>query len=461
VTADDARGLDAALAAALPDGALYAVGGRVRDEVRAALGQVPAPLKDLDYVAVGVTLDDLIARLARIGRTDVVGAQFAVVKCTIGGVTVDVALPRREQSTGEGHRAFAVQSGPDIPLEDDLARRDFRINMLARAVPAGALVDPYGGSRDIAERRIDLLREEAFAEDPLRMLRAAQFAARFDYAVTPRTMDAMRAAAPLAATVSAERVRDELIKLLGAPRASLGFEVLRAGGVLAVILPELMAGFGVDQNEWHAYDVYHHTLATVDAASPDDLTLRLAALFHDIAKPQTKDGPHFYRHEIVGEDVARAALTRLRFSNEQTATVARLVRAHMFSADPEQTDKALRRFIRRVGPDALERLFALRAADVAGSGLPKRDDRNERFAERVAATLAERPPLSVRDLAVDGTDVIRALRARGQLSPGAHGGPAVGRILQALLERVTDEPALNERAALLAEIDRLADAPDA
>jgi tRNA nucleotidyltransferase (CCA-adding enzyme) len=230
---------------------------------------------------------------------------------------------------------------------------------------------------------------------------------------------------------------------------------LRAGGVLAVILPELTAGFGVDQNEWHAYDVYHHTLATVDAASADDLTLRLAALFHDIAKPQTKDGPHFYRHEIVGEDVARAALSRLRFSNEQTDMVARLVRGHMFSSDPEQTDKALRRFIRRVGPDALERLFALRAADVAGSGLPKRDDRNERFAERVAATLAGRPALSVRDLAVDGTDVIRALQARGHLPPGARGGPDVGRILHALLERVTDEPALNERDALLAEIERL------
>jgi tRNA nucleotidyltransferase/poly(A) polymerase len=324
----DVARLDATLARVLPAGALYAVGGRVRDELRTSLDGIPRPVKDLDYVAVGLSLEDLIERLRTIGRADVVGASFSVVKCTIDGTTVDVALPRREHSTGAGHREFVVDaSGPSVSLEEDLGRRDFRMNMLARALPSGDVVDPFGGADDVRERRVDLLRTEAFDEDPLRMLRAAQFAARFDFLITPRTLAAMRQAAPLVATVSAERIRDEFLKLLDAPRPSTGLEWMRAGGLLEHVFPEVAAGFGVEQNEWHAHDVYYHSLATLDAAPPGDQTLRLAALFHDVAKPQTKDGPHFYRHEIVGEDVTRQILTRLRFPADQTATVAALVRA--------------------------------------------------------------------------------------------------------------------------------------
>jgi tRNA nucleotidyltransferase (CCA-adding enzyme) len=194
--------IDATLAAALPPGALYAVGGRVRDELRAEIDGVERVAKDLDYVVVGFTFDDVVSRLERVARTDVVGASFAVVKVSLEGTTVDVALARRERSTGAGHRDFTVESGPEVTLDEDLARRDFRMNMMARRLSDGALVDPYGGAADVRARRIDLLRPEAFVEDPLRMLRACQFAARFAYTVTPETMDAMRAAAPLVATVS-------------------------------------------------------------------------------------------------------------------------------------------------------------------------------------------------------------------------------------------------------------------
>src|ERR1700688_1683754 len=224
----DVAAVDRSVAGVLPPGALYAVGGRVRDEVRTSLDGISRPAKDLDYVATGLELDELVERLGRLGRADVVGASFAVVKCTFDGTTVDVALPRRERSTGVGHRDFLVEASPAISIEDDLARRDFRMNMLARALPDGDLVDPYGGEADIRARRIDLLRAEAFEEDPLRMVRAAQFAARFEYAVTPETMAAMRRAAPLIETVSAERLHDELVKLLGeARRPSIGLEVMR------------------------------------------------------------------------------------------------------------------------------------------------------------------------------------------------------------------------------------------
>jgi len=225
--------VDEALAAALPPGSLYAVGGRVRDELRSQHERVPVPAKDLDYVVLGVERDDLLERLRRVGPADVVGASFAVVKVLVAGTSVDVALPRRERSTGAGHRDFAVDSGPGIPLEDDLARRDFRMNMMARRLPDGDVVDPYDGAADIRAKRIDVLRIEAFEEDPLRMLRACQFGARFEFSISERTLKAMRAAAPLVQTVSAERVRDEIAKfLVAAPRPSRGIELMREAGLL-------------------------------------------------------------------------------------------------------------------------------------------------------------------------------------------------------------------------------------
>jgi putative nucleotidyltransferase with HDIG domain len=450
---------DATLAAALPPGSLYAVGGRVRDEVRTSLDGVARPAKDLDYVATGIELEDLVERLRRVGRADVVGATFAVVKCTFGGITVDVALPRRERSTGSGHRDFTIEAGSSVSLEDDLGRRDFRMNMLARAIPAGTLVDPYHGAEDIREQRIDLLRPQAFDEDPLRMLRAAQFTARFEYAVTPETMTAMRAAAPLVKTVSAERVHDELVKLLEEPvRPSIGFEVMRVGGLLEVLLPEIAEGIGVEQNEYHAYDVYRHTLATLDATPPGNLVLRLGALLHDVGKPRTKDGPHFYRHEILGEQLTREILGRLRFSNEIIESVAVLVRHHMYKADPTLGDATVRRFIRRVGPEHLADQFALRAADVIGSGLPKRGE-NDAFEARVREVAAQQPPLTVKALALGGADVIEAAIARGLLPPGSQGGPIVGQTLHALLERVIEQPELNDPAALRVEMERILEAP--
>jgi putative nucleotidyltransferase with HDIG domain len=442
-----AERLDTLLGAALPAGSLYAVGGRVRDEIRIALDGQPRPAKDLDYVVTGVTLDDLVRRLEPLGRTDVVGASFAVVKLTVDGLTVDVALPRRERSSGAGHRDFHVEFGPEVPLEDDLARRDFRMNMIARALPGGEIVDPYGGAADIRAKQIDLLRPEAFEEDPLRMLRAAQFAARFAFTVTPATMAAMRAAAPLVRDVSWERVHDELVKLLeAAEKPSIGIELLREGGVLPFILPEVAEGIGVEQNVYHAFDVYRHGLATLDATPPGDLVLRLAALFHDVGKPQTRtvepEGTHFYGHENVGETMAREALGRLRFSGDHTEAVARLVRNHMYANNPEQTPAAIRRFVRRVGVDLVPRQFALRHADIVGSGLPKRNDDNELFEARVFAELERKPPLSVKDLAIGGKDILAIIAQLEASGLGPFPKSKIGGALAHVLERLLDDPNL-------------------
>jgi tRNA nucleotidyltransferase (CCA-adding enzyme) len=451
--------LDGMLAGVLPAGSLFGVGGRVRDEIRAGLGGAESPEKDLDYLVVGVPLEELRARLAPLGRLDVVGAAFAVLKLTVAGETVDVGLPRRERSVGLGHRDFEVQSGPEIPIEDDLARRDFRMNMIARALPSGELVDPYGGEADIRARRIDILTPEAFVEDPLRMLRAAQFAARLDYEVTPATRAAMERAAGLVETVSAERVNDELTKLFThALRPSIGLELLRETGVLVHLWPELLEGVGIEQNEWHAYDVWHHAMATLDATPPGDPVLRLAALLHDVGKPRAKEGPHFYRHELVGADMAREMLGRFRFSNDVVDRVERLVRQHMFAADPEMTDAAVRRFVRRIEIENIEHLFALRRADVVGSGLPKRGDHNERFADRVRAEIARKPAFSIADLHVSGDDVVDAMIRRGLAAPGFRGDAHVGVALRWLFEQVTDMPERNERTSLLRLLEQYLDA---
>jgi putative nucleotidyltransferase with HDIG domain len=452
---------DDRLVAVLPEGSLYAVGGRVRDEVRFQIDGVAAPALDSDYVVVGVPMPELVDRLGRIGRVDVVGASFAVVKLTADGHTVDVATPRRERSIGIGHRDFEVESGSQVTLEEDLARRDFRMNMLARALPSTQIIDPYGGEADIRARRIDILTPRAFEEDPLRMLRAAQFAARFEYAVTPAALDAMATAAPLIATVSPERVHDEFGKLFLASKPSIGLRLLQATGILSHLWPELLEGVGVEQNEWHAYDVWEHSLRTLDATGQGDLTLRLGALLHDVGKPRTKQGPHFYRHEIVGSEMTRAMLERFRFSNDVIKATEHLVRQHMYSADPQLSDAALRRFIRRIGPSNIERMFALRHADIVGSGLPKRDGFNEVFEERVRAELARKPAFSLRDLALDGDDVVAAMIRRGDAPLDYKGDARVGAALRYLFEQVTDEPERNERALLLRILEQYLNEPGA
>jgi putative nucleotidyltransferase with HDIG domain len=434
--------LDDALSAVFPPRTVYAVGGRVRDELRAAGTGATAFPKDLDYVVVGLNQAEVAERLGRIGSVDVVGASFAVFKFRGPLGEADVALPRRERSTGTGHREFTIESGPEISLEDDLRRRDFRMNMIARRIDDEAIVDPYGGVADIQAARIDIVDEVTFREDPLRLLRAAQFAARFEFSPTDRTRAAMEAAAPLVATVSPERVGDEIAKLMGAPRPSVGIELLRTTGVLAHLWPEILEGVGVEQNVWHAFDVYRHALATMDAAPAHDPLLRLAALLHDVGKPRTAAprpdgrGNTFYSHEIVGADMV----------------------PKMYAADPEQPAKTVRRFVRRVGAGHLGRLFALRHADVSGSGLPEHEPgSNAAFEARVAAVLAERPPLGITDLAIGGAEVIALLTERGLAGPDFRGDARVGAILHALLEEVLDDPARNEAGFLVAAANRYVD----
>ncbi|MDQ6768025.1 MAG: HD domain-containing protein [Candidatus Eremiobacteraeota bacterium] len=443
--------LDALLVALLQPGRVYSVGGRVRDEVLRQTDNSQSPSPDADYLVGGVPYDDIVHKLSPHGSVELVGASFGIIKFTHHGATVDIALPRRERSTGSHHRDFRVESAPDIPLEEDLSRRDFRINMMARDLATGELIDPYGGEDDLRNRRLDILKDEAFIEDPLRVLRGAHFAARFELEPTPRTLVAMKAAANLIPTVAPERVADELQKLLvKSARPSVGLELLRAVGALSAIMPELLEGWGVDQNEFHRYTVYYHALRACDEA-PADLILRLAALLHDVGKPRTKSGPHFYRHELVGEEMAQKLLTRLRFSGDVVAQVTHLIRHHMFASEDALTDAAVRRFINRVGAQRVEALFALRRADITASGLAERNPAElDRFAGRVHQELAGPSVFGTRDLAIDGSAIIDLMRKLKLVGSDFRGDGRVGAALRHLLECVLEDPAKNTAEQLRA-----------
>jgi tRNA nucleotidyltransferase (CCA-adding enzyme) len=438
--------IDPILVNAFQDGGhVYSVGGRVRDEVRALLGSAPTTGRvDSDYLICGVPYDDIVQTLSPLGSVELVGASFGVIKFTRHGLTVDVALPRRERSTGTHHRDFTIETSPNIPLEEDLSRRDFRINMMARDLVTGTLIDPFDGEQDLRNARLDILKDEVFAEDPLRILRGAQFAARFELDPTARTLTAMRAAADVVHTVAPERIADELSKLLTkSRRPSVGLELLRAVGALSQIVPELLEGWGIEQNEFHRYTVYYHALRSCDEAPPD-LVLRLAALLHDIGKPRTKSGPHFYRHEHVGEEMTKTILTRLRFGGDVIERVTQLVRHHMFASDDSLTDAAVRRFINRVGAADVEALFALRRADIVASGLPERNPAElDRFARRVHQELAGPSVFGIGDLAIDGAAVISLMQDLKLAGEAFRGDSRVGGVLRHCLECVLEDPQKN------------------
>ncbi len=425
---------------------LYRVGGSVRDRV---LGL--ADVVDTDYLVRGLEPARLEALLARHGRVALVGKVFGVYHFTPHGESAcDIAFPRTEKSTGPGHRDFEIQTDWRLPIEADLKRRDFTINAMAERLPGGERVDPFGGARDLAAKRLRMIFAEAFEEDPLRILRGVRFTARFGLTADEATARAMRAAAPLLSTVSAERVRDELSRLLiQCERPSVGFEMLRACGGLRVVLPELERAAGVTQNEYHPDDVYWHTLKVCDAAARASLAVRWAALLHDLGKVDTRQVLHeggasrvvFYGHDAVGAEMAARVLERLRYPRVFVQRCVRLVGAHMFRYEHAWKPATVRRFMARVGVDVLEDLFALREADSRSRHLDGELAALEELRARVALELREKSSVHVADLAVDGEDVMRVL--------GVGPGPQVGRVLQALLERVLERPALNRRDALL------------
>jgi tRNA nucleotidyltransferase (CCA-adding enzyme) len=451
----------------------YVVGGAVRDEL---LGNES---KDADFLVPGVDIEGLRAALESHGRTEElvvagrpVGVRFhprdrEMRKQARAGI--ELAPPRREVSTGPGRHDFDIVVDPTATVEDDLRRRDFTVNAMARRLADGTLVDPFGGRRDLDARVLRTVTPESFAEDPLRIVRGLRFVSQLGFDPDDQTLAQMRSEAPGIRHVSGERIggglaadgMGELSKLLMGAHPAKALRLARDAGVLVELLPEFERAIGFDQqSRYHDLTVDEHTFEVVQAAADAGapLRVRLAALFHDLGKPHVawkgNDGRlHYYAkpgvashsHEQVSAQLADEALDRLRYPTDLRRQVVRIVRGHMLDAG-RADDLRARRLLQRYGTELTFDLLDHKRADLLAKGVV-----NDQELERLARfrDVVEREQTSahrLRDLAVGGDDL---------LGIGYEAGPALGRTLRTLLDAVVRDPRLNTREQLLARAEEL------
>ena len=421
---------------------LALVGGPVRD---AFLGR---ELNDLDFTtsARPEEIEKIIAPLATAVWD--VGRAFGTIAAQCGDMTVEITTYRADTYDGASRKP-EVEFGDT--LEGDLFRRDFTMNAMALTLPELVLVDPCEGLKDLLAGvlRTPIAAEESFRDDPLRMMRAARFTSQLGVSVHPDTREAMVALAPRLAEISAERVRDELVRTLSTDHPRAGIELLVESGLAAVALPELPALRLESDEHAHHKDVYEHTLTVLEQAideehrrfpgQPADLVVRLASLLHDIGKPATRRFEAggvvtFYHHDVVGAKLAKKRLRELRFDNDTIAAVAKLIELHLrFFGYSEQawSDSAVRRYVRDAG-DQLERLHILVRADVT--------TRNKRKADRLSfayddleariAELAELEELQSIRPELDGEEIMAIL----EVTPGRVVGEAYAFLLEVRLD---------------------------
>ena len=422
----------------------YIVGGCVRDLL---LGKEAA---DWD-----VTTDAKPEQVVKIfPRVIPTGMQHGTVTVLMHGKHYEVTTFRGEGAYSDGRRPDKVEFVSDIVA--DLARRDFTVNAIALDPNDGHVIDPYDGRKDLGRRVIRAVGVplERFREDGLRVLRAARFSATLEFDLDPETEKAIEPSLDVYKKVSQERVRDEWVKAMKARRPSRAFDLMRTSGILAITCPELLEGVGMEQNKWHGYDVWRHGMECMDGCAGDPV-LRIAALLHDVGKPRTRAFSDktqdwtFYEHERIGAEIADPICQRLRFSNDERARIVHLVRNHLFHYTSEWSDASVRRFIKRIGKERLEDLFALNEADVRAKGRDATPDLGalEGLKAHIARVIAQGAALSTRDLAIGGRDLMSEL--------GLLPGPIIGRTLAALLEEVLADPGKNQRDTLLAMAKKL------
>lgn len=404
------------------EGHLFLVGGIVRDKLLDL-----TPDEDIDIVLEGDAgeLADFLHQQGIAEHFPVTYPRFGTAMISVGGRQVEVVGARTE-SYDSTSRKPSTQPGT---LYDDVLRRDFTINTLLENLHTGEILDLTG--RGVSDLREGVIRTPVdpvitFEDDPLRMLRAVRFATRFGFAIDRAVRHAIVSRAPRLGIVSGERIREEFIKIIMDPKAVQGLEMLRATGLLNQFIPELAATYGVTQNIYHIYDVWTHTIKVFESIPPESgIILRLAALLHDVGKPKTHSVDetglvHFYNHQVVGAEMARRIMRRLKFSNAQIDETSFLISMHLRVGeyDHQWTDAAVRRLLREAG-DHLDDLIRLTEADKAAANpaMPKADlDAFRAHVARVHEGLAGRGISSP----LDGRDIIRLL--------GEEPGPRIGEI---------------------------------
>ncbi|PIY57654.1 MAG: hypothetical protein COY99_02135 [Candidatus Yonathbacteria bacterium CG_4_10_14_0_8_um_filter_47_645] len=347
-------------------------------------------------------------------------------------------------------------------IEDDLKRRDFTMNAIAYDEDKGHVVDLYKGQEDIEDKIIRTVGSptERFNEDALRMLRAVRLSTELSFTINTETEKAIVENAQHLKEISQERIRDEFTKMIVSDNPLTGIFVAHKLGLLQYIVPELETGIKTEQNGDHIYDVWEHNLRAVQHAADRawPLHVRLAALLHDISKPETrrwskeKNDWTFYGHDVVGGRVSREILTRLKFPKKLVETVSKLVRYHLFFSDVEKiTLSAVRRIVRNVGPENVWDLMKVRACDRIGMGRPKEIPYRLRKYESMIEE-AMRAPISVHMLRIDGTKIMDVTREKP--------GPKIGLILHTLLEETLDDPDKNTEEFLVKRSRELAELPE-
>ncbi|MBI2464919.1 HD domain-containing protein [Candidatus Shapirobacteria bacterium] len=420
-------------------GEIFVVGGAVRDLM---LG---LEVKDWDF-ATNLTPDEMKKIFPKNSFCENVYGTFSIV--LKDGEIFEVTTYRTEREYTDGRHPDKVEWGETI--EDDLKRRDFTINAMAVDIK-GKVFDIYEGRADIQNRLIKAVgnADERFKEDALRMMRAVRIACQIEFVIEDKTFEAMQVNAESINKIAGERIRDELFKILTSGHSVDGVKLLKSAGLLVQIMPEMLAGEGLKQRGHHIYDVLTHSLEALKSCESTDPITLLATLIHDIGKPQvmkTINGTNtFHNHDIVGSRIANRIGKRLRLSNKELDKLFRLVRWHMFTASEMQTDSAVRRLIRNVTPEYLQDMIDLRRADRVGSGAKETSWRWELLKKRFVEV--QKQPFSVKDLKVDGNDVMKIL----EIKPSRK----VGEVLDKLFAEVEKDVSLNVREILIEKIRQI------
>jgi tRNA nucleotidyltransferase (CCA-adding enzyme) len=416
----------------------FVVGGSIRNIL---LKKPAGSIGDFD-LATDATPDEILTIFPDAIPT---GLKFGTLTIRYEGRQFETTTFRKDGRYLDGRHPAEVNYTKK--LADDLGRRDFTINALAYDPLTTDINDLYNGLEDLQAGIIRAVGDplERFQEDGLRGLRACRLASQLNFQIEPATFSAIAQARPVFEQVSPERIREELLKILASPQPSMGLELMRQAGLLEVAIPELLEGHEMSQNKFHTHDVYYHALFACDQAP---VKIRLAALLHDIAKPacRTPEGK-FYNHDNVGKQMAGIIMHRLKFSNKDIEYAGHLIENHMFYYLDEWTDAAVRRFVKRVGPDFLDDLYDLRMADVADSTEKAGSLKAlEKLKKRIRKLKAREAVLSLKELVVNGQDI---------MGLGVAKGPEVGKLLNHLLEMVINHPRKNKRELLLAEAKRV------